>query len=415
MKLKKNIAVECLFVLLILSGCLDEKYRNEPALYSISMSFQLPATYTDGDFSALEVRLTRLDNGVMVQREAPDGLLLFEALPPGTYRLWAGKTIDAETALAWGSKLVTAVDVAKKRLVTLSCAVGEITISDDAAPLNVQLNESLPGDLIIKELFYSGTTTPNGKPYWSDQFVELYNNSDQPVFVDSLCIANVDGSNNGTSSGIPSAFRNVQDSVYLEFVWMIPGNGTSHRLLPGESLIIAQDAMNHRNDPLGNPNSFDLSFANWEVFLYRVDNQKDIDIAEAPNLIEIFANRYNIHDWIFHSKGVGIALFRIEDVRDIAYVTEPYQTQGRQLMRIPARWVEDAVETLANRYSEAFRRFPTALDAGFVYCDEPYNGQSCRRKPEQVVDGRTILMDTNNSSADFEVIDFPTPGILPTE
>ncbi len=46
---------------------------------------------------------------------------------------------------------------------------------------------------------------------------------------------------------------------------------------------------------------------------------------------------------------------------------------------------------------------------------ENYSGLSIRRKVESITDdGRAILKDTNNSSADFLTDQIPTPGIIPS-
>ena len=83
-----------------------------------------------------------------------------------------------------------------------------------------------------------------------------------------------------------------------------------------------------------------------------------------------------------------------------------------EIMKIPTSWVEDAFESLAFSNSGEYKRIPPSLDAGFIYCNGQFNGESCRRKVDEVINGRLIFQDTNNSGEDFEVIPFPTPGTL---
>ena len=52
------------------------------------------------------------------------------------------------------------------------------------------------------------------------------------------------------------------------------------------------------------------------------------------------------------------------------------------------------------------------MDAGITGGLPMYQGKSIARKVFNEVDGQIILMDNNNSSIDFQVLDTPTPGLL---
>ncbi len=44
------------------------------------------------------------------------------------------------------------------------------------------------GGLVFKEIYYTGSKTESGTNYYSDQFHEIYNNSDEVIYLDGLCI-----------------------------------------------------------------------------------------------------------------------------------------------------------------------------------------------------------------------------------
>src|SRR5574344_1747510 len=46
---------------------------------------------------------------------------------------------------------------------------------------------SYSSQLVIKELYFSGCLQPNNKSYTADGYVQIYNNSDQIAYLDSLC------------------------------------------------------------------------------------------------------------------------------------------------------------------------------------------------------------------------------------
>ncbi len=399
-------------LLLLLTGCDREFFGEEPKTYSLGVTIKYPAYYTEDMAAGVSVKLINQSNSLTEEAFSNDqGQVLFTDVLRGTYRISANLKIPSSLAVALGDTIPSSQDIADGKLINLNANRQDIFISDFINVEPLILRSSIPGTLLIKEVFYTGTTTPNGRAYWSDHFVEIFNNTDKVIFADKLYIANCFGSN-GSTDGQVSEFQHLSDSVALEFVWRVPGNGGSWPILPGASMIIAQDGMNHRDDPNGNPNSIDLTSAELETYIYRPENQKDVDILEVPNMIEVFFNRNGTHDWILHSYGPSLVIFRTDNIENANIVPEPSDELGHEVMLIPSSWVLDGFEALAYPRSGKYKRLPVSLDAGFQYCTGIFNGQSCRRKVEDKIDGRVILQDFNNSSEDFEIIPFPTPGIF---
>lgn len=397
-----------LCIIALFSGCEDDIFKDKAILFDVTAKVTYPGTYNQSIAEGVKVRLINLENSLeSTEISNENGEVTFTNVKKGSYRISFSKKISAATAKSLGDKIVTDDDITNGRLVNLNASVEDLTLLDKDDLGSINLRASLPGDCLIKEVFYTGTKTPNGKSYYSDHFVEIFNNTANPIWADSIYVATLYGPN-GSVDNSPSTLASDEQNVYLEFVWMIPGNGHSHRIMPGESLLIAEDGMNHKVDPNGNPNSLDLSMADFETFLKR-DIQKDIDVAEVPNMTEIFASRQGTHDFIFHSSGPAVVIFKIKDISTLEKVPYPYDNEGQTLLKLPVKNIMDAFEALAHATSGKYKRVPKSIDAGFIYCNGIFNGESCRRVTEDVVEGRRILQDTNNSSDDFEVIPFPTP------
>ncbi len=410
---RRYIIVPVLFLALI--SCDRDYFDQVSQEYSLKIRILYPEYYTEGAAEGVTVKLVNQANTLYAtQVSDASGLVEFNHIMKGTYRISAGIKLSAEEAVSLGDTVPSAEDVANGRLINLNANRQDIFVDASGELEALNLRSSIPGTILIKEVFYTGTTTPAGKAYYSDHFVELYNNTAEVIYADSIYISNCYGSN-GSSDSEPSPLQSLlPDTVALEFVWMVPGNGHSWPIEPGKSLIIAQDGMNHRDDPNGNPNSIDLSVADLETYLYRPDNQRDVDIMEVPNMTEVFYNRPNTHDWILHSYGATIVIFKVQGEwsKSVRIIPEPYDTEGHEIALIPSGWILDGFEGLAYSRSGKYKRIPVAVDAGFQYCNGIFNGQSCRRKVEDQIDGRLILQDFNNSSEDFEIIPFPTPGIV---
>ena len=397
-----------LCLLAVLSGCEEDTFNEHATLFSVTAKVDYPQNYSVSPAEGVKVRLVNLENSleITVMSDA-NGMVTFTNVKKGTYRMSFSKTITASVAQGLNDTIVTIADVVNGRLLNLNASKEGINLTSGIDLGEISLRPSLPGDILIKEVFYTGTTTPNGKAYWSDQFIEIFNNTSKVIYADSIYIATLYGTN-GSVDNSPSTLSSDEDNVYPDFVWMIPGNGHSNPILPGKSLLIAEDGMNHKTDPNGNPNSIDLSMANYETFMKR-DIQKDIDVSEIRNMTEIFANKQGTHDFILHSYGPAIVLFKIKDVSVLEKVPYPYDSEGLTLIKLPVKHIMDAFESLAHATSGKYKRIPRNIDAGFIYCNGIYNGESCRRITQDIVNGRRVLQDTNNSSDDFEVIPFPTP------
>jgi hypothetical protein len=256
--------------------------------------------------------------------------------------------------------------------------------------------QSLQGKLVIKQCYYTGSRTPANTTYFSDQFHEIYNNSSDTVYVDSLCIADAFGASgqiNPTTQ--PSEFQNDQNNVYVNNIWMIPGTGRSHPLPPGKSIIIAQDGVNHIEF---NANSINLSGANWETYKTG-GNANDTDNPEVPNMVQVHV--VSGFDWLVTVFGPGMIIFKVPNPDTLASATPTGLSEPRK--KVPTAAVIDAFEALRDANSGSFKRIPLALDAGFAFASGTYTKESARRKVESIVNGREVLQDTDDAGEDFIV------------
>ncbi|MFQ3598577.1 MAG: DUF4876 domain-containing protein [Chloroherpetonaceae bacterium] len=254
--------------------------------------------------------------------------------------------------------------------------------------------QSLQGKLVIKQCYYTGSRTPANTNYFSDQFHEIYNNSSDTVYVDSLCIADAFGASgqiNPTTQ--PSEFQNDQNNVYVNNIWMIPGTGRSHALPPGKSIIIAQDGVNHLEF---NANSIDLSGADWETYKTG-GNANDTDNPDVPNMVQVHV--VSGFDWLVTVFGPGMVIFKVPNPNMLESATPTGLTEPRK--KVPVSAVIDAFEALRDANSGSFKRIPFALDAGFTFASGTYTRESARRKVQSIVNGREILQDTDDSGEDF--------------
>jgi hypothetical protein len=383
---------------LVLAACADS--GTEVQTFPLDVTVEYPATYATRAAVGARVLLTNTQtNTADTATTDAQGTARFLRVLPGNYVLSASRDLSADDAFTLTGQRTAVTLNAINPVVSLLAA--------PSVPLRLTLAGSRLGDLVIKEVYYTGSRTPSGGTYFSDQFIEIYNNSTDTIYTDGLAIADVFGvAGQINPTNVPTPFQSDVNNVYVSSIWQIPGTGRQHPLAPGSSVLIAQDGINHRDDPLGNPNSpVNLGTADWETYNERPDG-RDLDSPTVPNLTRVtFRGGF---DWLLPVFGPGVVIFRAPNLAALDSTLVPGTTQT-YVTRVPTALVIDAFEALQNGNSASYKRVPAALDAGFVFASGTYTSESARRKTRAIIAGRRILQDGNNSGNDFTVVTPPTP------
>ena len=267
---------------------------------------------------------------------------------------------------------------------------------------------------VLEEIFFTSTLTPEGKQYYGtpDQYVKITNNSDETLYADGLALLESDFTTVQKWDYTPDI---MNEAFAAHAIYVVPGNGTRHPVKPGESLIIADNAMNHTTV---NANSIDLSKADFEWYDVSSNPKiQDIDNPEVPNLDKYYCYTRTI--WGIHSGGNrSIAIAKMPVSKDEYLRTQKYdytyifkfndyvKEMSGSAYKVPNVWILDAVN-LSQKKEFAWILTSPELDAGWTYCSETYSdktryGLAVRRKVTREANGRKYLKDTNNSTDDFE-------------
>jgi len=326
------------------------------------------------------------------------GKVQFSSVEPGFYSITVSHSFSSEGKTFYFSGLKN-IEV-----------FGNVTDS-------VKVKGSSSSAFVIKEIYYSGRTTPAGKPYSADQYLEIFNNTSEIQYADGISVLEHESYGYGDNF-----WTNIKDTIVVKMIWTIPGDGKQVQVLPGKSIILAQDGINHRDDPNGNPLSpVNLGNADCEFYVLK-QPEADIDSPAVPNLMEdLFVYRGN--DAIFHvGGGSAFAIAKIpgknSDDRK-SYLNKNLVSKisssgsgGPYFVKIANEYVLDAVEVFIDETRAIYKRFPPELDAGYTYVASGSGSGKCiRRKVMEITDGRVIYQDTNNSTEDFLKDVDPRPKI----
>lgn len=399
MKKQYKLLMMALTVLLIW-GCNDDD-SPRVALFDVQINSLYPEDFAQENAPGVVLKLVNNATGqVQEKTTGGDGSAIFVDLVPGTFQLSASRFLSSGEA-----QELTGVSSE----INLNFLDNNLLLSEAGSktPIAIRLAGSISGGLVIRQVYYSGSKTPENTNYFFDQFIEIYNNSSESIALDGLLISNVFG-----ASGLinpnqqPSPFAVDQDNVYVNTAWRIPGNGNEHNLAPFTSILIAQQGINHKAEE-ANPNSpVNLSNADWEKFV--TGSVRDVDAPNVPNL-EMVYHPFNGTFALVPVFGPGLVIWRTEDFDALERASIPEASPTTpQLVKVPIGKVIDGVEALRSATDGAFKRIPTSLDAGFSQVNNIYTGESIVRKSKKV-DGNIVMQDTNNSSNDFVINATPNP------
>ena len=267
------------------------------------------------------------------------------------------------------------------------------------------------GGFVFSEICTTGTLKPDNKNYNYDAYFVITNNSDVVLYADSVAL--IESQYQSASSGNQPWSPDVRPyAIPAGAVFMIPGSGKDHPVKPGESIVIANNAMDHRTV---NENSYDLTGADFEVYLDNGGNSMDTDY-DTPNLEYIWCYTNTI--WlpsVQQNRSYAIARMKEDKETFLAnhsetptYTATTGKVMENQQVQIPNEWVLDAVN-LGTEDDFGWFVISETLDAGWVAGranskDTTQRGTAIKRKQDST--GKYI--DTNNSTNDMEARQVPS-------
>jgi len=394
MKTKFLLIIALVATTFFLSCSNDDDSGPTPVSYSVTLEY--PENFGVSVVEGATVKVTNLTTNEETEAVTnASGIASFELIP-GNYSISASLELSEE-------QVETLTGLSESLF--LNVTESQVSILD-AGSISLQLEGSSIGDWVIKEFYYAGVPSF----YFYDGFIEIYNNSTSTLYADGLLFGNTRPASRSSINGFIAA---GEEDVYLTFMMQIPGGGTDYTVEPGKSIVIAIDGIDHKNDENGNENSpvnLNSTVADFEVYFDVNPNTPDTDNPGVENVNILYSSSTTLFDYIPGVFGSGLIIFRNDNPNALERFTEPNSTSSREYVRVPKEDVIDGLDAVANEtITTELKRLPTGIDAGMNTVGNTYNGTSLRRLVKQEVNGRKILLDTNNSTNDFEANPAPDP------
>ena len=199
---------------------------------------------------------------------------------------------------------------------------------------------------MIKEIYFGGCKGYY-ENYQADQYITLYNNSDQTIYLDGLCVGVVDPGNNLESPWM--AYTEMKRIPVNDLTWQFPGSGKEYPLAPGEETTIATNAIDHTGGEFQHANSVDLSGVDWGFWDVSLERQ---NITAGVKPMTLLANLNPL--LVMYALPVNGPTFMVFSLQDSPeeYVLDPENreprpnasNQEKRYLMVPKEWVIDCIE-----------------------------------------------------------------------
>jgi hypothetical protein len=400
----KKLILNSIMMMLAFTMCLTSCSSDDPVpvIPTATVTLEVPANLKNVVLSGARATLTNVETKQVVTidntkfiKQGNDYKIMCNELVAGTYNVAVNGHLDFTLNGVAGQK-------------DFEVRSENVAISSTSHDLKMTISTfTAQGGFVISEIFFTGTSTAEGKSYSGDQYIIITNNSDVTLYADSIAV-------------LESAFLTTDKQDYepdimsthfsVQACYMIPGNGKSVPVEPGKSLKLAVNAINHTTEQ---PNSIDLSDADFEFYDETSNpNFTDPD-GNAPNLDKWYcytATIYQFHSRGFNSMAIAKMQTSKEDwlenyVYDATYMfvfgdfSKEMTKSG--LYKVPNGWILDGVNLSVESVRE-WNVLDASIDAGWTYCgkvdrdDTRFDKSVIRKK-----DANGKYIDTNNSTNDF--------------
>lgn len=389
-----------LTVALVFSSCVD--YSD--ALEAVTAKVQLQLPDELNGHMTLEGHTVSLQlNGVTYSAQTDAaGVATFSNIVPDVYNISASWDITSSeyNRITGSSQVINGA--------TVSGSLNSQLING-SGPLLLTTTLSVKRDIVISKIYAAGSKDNNNKRYVAGQYIELYNQSNDSVDVAGLYIGLLE-------TDVPQAYTlenlktNYADSVVLvKQVFRIPTD-KSYKVAPGGTVLLVNSAIDHS---LNSPLEHSLLNADFEA---KDVKGKMLNNPEVPALQNVF----NIYSGISYmnilTTGQGVVIFRSSaDISQLKLTYKFGKTSGTQYGLLPKRYIIDGVDFLRHKATGTDvgeKRLYNDIDAGYISINATagLSGEVIYRKTASTsVGGHSILMDTNNSTNDFQVSTSVTP------
>ena len=295
--------------------------------------------------------------------------------------------------------------ISEKVLMTGSLPQRTIKNSDEVTLI---MHQTTISRLLISKVYMAGSKEKNGSTnHLTGSYLEIYNQSDETIDVAGLYIGLLE-SDSEIRFTLEQLHEVHADSVVLmKQLFRIPT--TEPKLLqPGGTLLLCNSAIDHSEFSDMEHSLLDADYEAKDQMM-KITNNKEVPALEA-----IYLQTTSNMTYMGLTRGgpTGLVIFETDEDPLSWSTTYKYPndaTTGAKWLLLPKRLIIDGVDILHMKKSGVdiqTKRLYNEIDAGYVTLTtiNGLDGEVIYRKTSDMkgADGHKMLVDTNNSSNDFQ-------------
>lgn len=344
----------------------EENGGNDYTTYVVTIQIQNSENKPLDSFEGIKAQLYDSKETVYEANANAKGEASFN-VPAGIYRATASHIVkdvnDFSTIYNWSASSI---------IVTNKWSESTIT--------EVKLTESKAGNLIIKELYIGGCPKDDGSGYFQmDKYVILYNNSDEQMELDNLCLGMVQPYNANASN------KDYVDGklIYENEDW-IPA-GTAIWYYPGTLVVEPRkDVVIALNNATINTNTYSQSvdfnspdyYCTYDINAYNNETYYPAPDATIPKTHYWSAVHYGKGSaWSLSNSSPAFFIFQTKGVSPLDFANNQENTNYyggttndvNTRKKIPTEWILDAIEVFTTSSDKNQKRLTSKVDAGQTY------------------------------------------------
>ncbi|MDR3026134.1 DUF4876 domain-containing protein [Chryseobacterium sp.] len=345
-------------------------------------------------YEKLDIELKEVNTGAIIKKTSQKASSTSIEVPYGSYKI----TVNGQV-------------ITTQQETTDAAGTGKADIISLATNVNIPLYfKAFHNDFIIEEVFFTGIKTTDGKNYNSGRYFKITNNSDKILYADGLIIGQSEFLTTDDKNPTP---YDVNQYFAVKGVMVLPGNGTQYPVQSGDFIVIADNAIDHKQNT---SNAYDLHNADFE-FPSTNPSLGQVDNPSVPNVRVIYTqmnyNMFFLHNRGFESyviarfpAGENETTFLQNHKYDYSYTNSAGGVTAKSVYSIPNSWIIDAENnSIPTKFIHTLTS--ASIDAGWTSAGTTDNdatryGKSVRRKiTGKMSENKNLYMDTNNSTNDF--------------
>lgn len=400
--MKRIIYISLALLLLSCTGLVDKDSLYLDDIQEVAVSVTYPSGYESFQRAGVTVKAENIGTGYSYKALTNESGVAVLKLLNGLYR-------------------ITVVDKAEEGIFNATADNVRVAGADVSLPVSLLYSKS--GELVIKELYHSGCKKlPIEGDYSYDKYAIIHNNSPQTIYLDSLCVGTLSPYNSTSTNPWVTTDSETGETIFPDFVpviqcvWQFGGDGSTFPLAPGEDAVIAfNGAIDHT---VTYPLSVNLN--NEEYFVcYNNTYFPNTSYHPAPgdrirqdHILNVVIKTGQANAYPLSVSSPALVIFRAEGMSIQDFILQEdavVQIPGSsvdQVVCVPEEWVIDGMEVFDSRSTSNKKRLSPVIDAGYISLADVYIGNSYVRKVDEelsAVAGYEVLMDTNNTTVDFEL------------